>query len=140
MIKIRNFFKAIVCITCLTVFMNNANTQPWPPAGMIGNGSSGNPYQITTITQLANLALYVNAGNGSQTAGKYYKLMNDVDYKNSSPNQSVLGWDPIGNNLGYNTCFQGNFDGNGKVVANIRSNRASWDFIGLFGYFVRKYS
>ena len=133
MTKFTNFFKTITCIICLTVQMNMVSAQ-WPPIGIVGNGTANYPWQITTITQLGILATYVNAGNGSQTAGKYYKLMNDIDYNSSPVIGNLSGWSPIGNNPISNTTFQGNFDGNGKKVLNIRINRSATSYIGLFGY------
>jgi hypothetical protein len=100
---------------------------------MNGAGTVIAPWEITTAAHLLSLASFVNAGNGSLTAGKYYKLMNDVDF-HSIPFQSFLGWDPIGDNIRNNATFQGNFDGNNKVVANFRTNRTSQDYLGLFGY------
>jgi len=132
MTKFTKFYKVIVSITCLFI-ASNTNAQSWPPNGMNGLGTAINPWEITTISHLLSLASFVNAGNGLLTAGKYYKLMNDVDFHNFHV-QSFLGWSPIGDNLTNNATFQGNFDGNNKVVANFQSNRISQDFIGLFGY------
>jgi len=100
---------------------------------MNGNGTQATPWEITTITQLAILANYVNAGNGSLTAGKYYKLMNDLDYNSSFPITSD-GWSPIGNFAVRDAIFQGNFNGNGKMVSNLRIDRDTTWYIGLFGY------
>jgi len=96
---------------------------------MGGSGTAGDPWQITTTAQLENLASYVNAGNGSQTAGKYYKLMNDLVYVA----RIQEGWKPIGNRQTIGATFQGDFDGNGKKVSGITINRGASDFIGLFG-------
>ena len=128
--KITNFLKAFACITCFTVLINSVTAQPWPPFGMSGDGSEDDPYQITTITQLAQLATFVNAGNGPSTTNKYYKLMNDVAYTYSIS----AGWSPIGNNQTIGATFRGNFDGNGKKVYNIMINQVSTLYIGLFGY------
>jgi len=133
MTKFTNFFKVIACFTCLTIQMNMVSAQ-WPPIGIVGNGTVNDPWQITTITQLTNLATYVNAGNGSLIAGKYYKLMNDIDYNSSGMINNAKGWSPIGNNEITGAIFQGNFDGNGKKVYNIRINRDTTSYIGLFGY------
>ena len=124
--------KTILYLICLFV-VSNVSAQSWPPSGMGGNGTQNDPWQITTINHLIQLATFVNAGNGSQTIGKYYKLMNDVDYNNTLI-QSLNGWDPIGNNSVSDAIFQGNFDGNSKVVANIQCNRSPMNFIGFFGY------
>jgi hypothetical protein len=100
---------------------------------MQGAGTSANPWQITTAQELAALATYVNTDNGSETNGKYYKLMNDIDL---SEYTSDAGWTPIGINSpdNANYRFQGNFDGNGKVVRNLAINRPGQDYVGLFGY------
>ena len=132
MTKLGKIFKAIACITCLAMQMNNVHAQTWPPSGMLGAGTQNAPWEITTIGQLMDLANYVNAGNGSQTIGKYYKLMNNIAYISASG--IAAGWDPIGNNIKPGAIFQGNFDGNGKVVSNIVINRSTKSYLGLFGY------
>ena len=132
MTKIMNFLKlAIACITCFTVQINSASAQ-WPPAGIVGNGTAASPWEITTIQHLMALAAYVNNGNGSSTATKHYKLMNDIAY-NFVPS-STKGWSPIGNNVTDGATFQGNFDGNGKKVTNIAINRDAASYVGLFGH------
>jgi hypothetical protein len=92
-------------------------------------------YEICTPADLKALADFVNTGNGNATAGMYYKLMNDIDLSGYA---SGSGWDPIGNNsVDSNTRrFQGNFDGNGKVIRNLTINRPTTNNIGLFGYIV----
>ncbi len=94
-----------------------------------GSGTSTDPYQICTHQQLNALAIYINVGNGNATSGKYYKLMNDIDLS------SYDNWAPIGNNNVNNNThrFQGNFDGNEKVVHNLTISTPS-DYQGLFGY------
>ncbi|MCL2131424.1 MAG: T9SS type A sorting domain-containing protein, partial [Lentimicrobiaceae bacterium] len=105
----------------------------WPPIGMSGNGTSGNPWQITDTSHLRILADYVNAGNGSATEGKYYILMNDLDLS------GYANWTPIGflelgaaNPLSPRH-FGGDFDGNDKVVQNLTIYRPFERYIGLFG-------
>jgi len=41
-------------------------------------------------------------------------------------------WLPIGNST---NNFYGKFDGNGKVISNLKINRPSEDYVGLFGVF-----
>ena len=130
MTRITNFFKAIACITCLTVQINSVSAQWTSPIN--GNGSAASPWEITTIAHLKDLADYVNAGNGNATQNRYYKLMNNIAY--NSTIGIIGGWDPIGNNVTPGAIFQGNFDGNGNVVSNIRINRSTTPYIGLFGY------
>ena len=94
----------------------------FPPQGMLGDGSQGNPYQITDSSHLRTLADYANSG--LNTKGKYYKLMNDIDLS------GYANWTPIG---GAPYGFSGNFDGNGKVVHNLTISRPQERLIGLFG-------
>ena len=118
--------KSILCCFLLITAMA-MNAQTWPPAGMIGDGlSESTAWEITTPAQLEALALYVNAGNGSQTSGKFYKLMNDIDLSGYS------NWIPIGNSSATN-YFQGRFDGNDFVVKNLKITGTS-NYSGLFGY------
>jgi hypothetical protein len=109
--------------------MSSAFAQTWPPAGMAGAGTEASPWQITTAAHLEALALYVNAGYGSNTNGKFYKMMNHIDLSGYS------NWVPIGNgnNLASYT-FQGTFDGNEKTVANLTINSTTLQYAGLFGY------
>ena len=135
MTRINKYLKAIVCTSCMAV-MSNVSAQTWPPLGMNGNGTSGDPWQITTFAHLEELADFVNAGNGSQTARKYYKLMNDIDLIDYSYGE---GWEPIGHLRGGGGLtayqFHGNFDGNNKVIQNLTINRGTYrGGLGLFGH------
>ena len=86
-----------------------------------GSGTQGDPYRIYEPCQLEDLATFVNQGNGAQTANKYFKLMNDIDLIDYSSGE---GWVPIGDNINItNLHFQGNFDGNRKVISNLIINR-----------------
>jgi len=112
----------------------NIQAQIWPPADMNGNGSIDSPWEIVTADHLAALATYVNAGNGDSTANKYYILMNDIDLADwAATPGDTYGCIPIGDNSTSDktTRFQGNFDGNGKVIHNLTANRTY--YVGLFG-------
>ena len=90
-----------------------------------GNGEELNPYQIATAAELAYLAQQVNlvnSGGGSDYAGKYFKLMNDIDLNNQE-------WTPIGDSF-YN-IFKGSFDGNKHTIKNLKIENVQ--FAGLFG-------
>ena len=106
-----------------------------------GTGTQLDPYQICTAQDLADLATYVNAGNGNATSGKYYKMMNDIDLEEYLASTGTgynggLRWSPIGNNntTSPETQFQGHFDGNGKVITHLAINRTTQSYIGLFGH------
>lgn len=94
-----------------------------------GDGTQNDPYQICNAAGLKTFSEFVNAGNGNGTKSKYYKLMNDVDLS------GYENWEPIGNNntVDASTCFQGNFDGNDKIVQKLSINLPARNEIGLFG-------
>ncbi|SBW07687.1 Peptidoglycan-binding lysin domain protein (modular protein) [uncultured Eubacteriales bacterium] len=91
-----------------------------------GDGTSGNPYKISTPEQLAKLAGLVNGGNSFSDT--YFQLENDL---NLSAYAEVGGWTPIGNK---DHPFTGNFNGNGKKITELTINRSSSAYQGLFGY------
>jgi hypothetical protein len=106
-----------------------------------GDGTAGNPYQITTAEELRTLAAAVNAGISPYAdAGVNYKLMNDLDLSaygagNVSFNDGK-GWIPIGHIDNY---FYGNFDGNGKTIDGLYINNTAsitpgYSRTGLFGW------
>ena len=104
----------------------------------LGAGTSENPYQINTPTQLAKLAELVNEGNTSYNAA-HYKLMNDLDI---SAYNSGEGWMPIGiageyfEGAAVDNPFKGVFDGGGKKITGLYITFTFERYIteGLFGY------
>jgi hypothetical protein len=89
-----------------------------------GDGTSAaTAYLIADTTHLRELADWLNT-SASSVSGVYYQLMNDLDM---SPYSAGDGWMPIG--LLRN--FEGNFDGNGKVVRNLTVNQPTGN-VGLF--------
>ena len=112
-----------------------------------GGGTESDPYQISTVDDLENLALDVN--NGVNFDGKYFKLMNDLDLAGSYRNWSPIGSDmrTYNDNAADTYKFNGIFDGNGKTIRHL-SNSAGYGtvdsdghyafvgqyYMGLFGY------
>lgn len=83
-------------------------------------------YKIETSEQLAGLVKLVNE-NGETFEDKTIILMNDIDLDNRL-------WTPIGPNADAVERFQGTFDGNGKVIRNLKINQeAAYKAAGLFG-------
>ena len=77
---------------------------------------------IYTKEQLAALAKNVNSGTGYS---KYqFKLGADIDLNNET-------WTPIGTS---DKAFQGNFDGNGHTISNLKAGTSSQNDVGLFGF------
>ena len=96
-----------------------------------GSGTEEDPYQICSPEQLAYLAEFVNTGNS--TDDLYFKLMNDIDLSGYTNDE---GWTPIGaSEYPEFFSFQGNFNGNNKIVKNltINTNGVTKVYIGLFG-------
>lgn len=120
-------------LMCLTV------TTAW---AWDGTGSFNDPYQIKTTGDLNQLASDVNGGTGYE--GKYFKLMNDINFNPSTPwndanstenNFTSIGG--LGNEPGDAKCFKGDFNGNNKTICGIRiykNGTANADKLrGLFG-------
>ncbi len=101
-----------------------------------GDGSSGNPYQITNCLELQSI---LDSTSAESDATANYKLMNDIDCAatnisdtdNENYNNSLYhdgsGFMPIGESY----VFQGVFDGNNHKVSNLYVNRYT-AFVGMF--------
>jgi len=93
-----------------------------------GSGTEKNPYQITNAEELFEVR-----GNLSAS----YRLMNDIDLEEFiAEDNPTQGWSPIGN---VTTPFNGNFDGNNKVIKGLYINRPTEDNVGLFGCVEKAY-
>ncbi len=86
-----------------------------------GNGSSGNPYQISTYNQLQNIG---------DSLSSHFILINDIDASESATANSGEGFDPIGSSA---NPFTGGFNGDGYTISDLTINRPTEDDIGLFG-------
>ena len=128
------------------IFISLAATAQWTgvsdTAFASGDGSSEQPYLISTPEQLAFLAEQVNAAsyensyynlNMNISLGRYYLLTADMDL-----NGQTYTWTPIGNIADYNNNnkFQGYFDGGGHEITNMKVNVSGnvYLYAGLFGY------
>jgi hypothetical protein len=102
-----------------------------------GSGTDIDPWQISSLSDLMKLSLYVS--NGKFFAGNNFILMKDLDMKGSAAETSRIEWMPIGgrdasnNSVGTN-YFSGTFDGNGFTLSNLYINSTSKNYTGLFGY------
>jgi hypothetical protein len=111
-------------------------TTPYYKVPDAGDGS-GSPYQIDELSELAWLMLNSNQWN------KNYILTNSspLDASETADWNQGLGWDPVGKltyflypNYIEGNPFTGNFDGNGKTIANLTINRPDEENVGLFGF------
>jgi hypothetical protein len=99
-----------------------------------GTGTPGDPYQITTYSQLKEMLDDVTAS---------YLLMNDIDASDSREENERAGfpgtydgWEPVGTAA---SPFTGNFDGDNFTISNLYinldpDNFTATDGAGLFGY------
>jgi hypothetical protein len=83
-----------------------------------GNGTEGNPYQITVVSDWQQLM------STSSHWNKYFIMTADV-------NLQGVTLTPVGNAT---TKFTGVFDGNDYVIRNAYINSPTTNYIGLFGY------
>ncbi len=94
----------------------------------VGKGTAAEPWEISTLAQLNDLAAAVNGtapyAAASDMTDKYFKLTADIG-TTEKPFTT-----PIGNNTNQ---FKGNFDGDGHTVT-LDINLPDGDNVGLFGY------
>ncbi|WP_139991757.1 S-layer homology domain-containing protein [Paenibacillus paridis] len=117
-----NFFT----IAGATVVTNSADsgvvTATFPATGTIFSGGSGtieDPYLIATAAELNQVRNFLDSS---------FKLTADIDLSGYAEGE---GWMPIGYN---DYQFEGNFDGNGYTITNLKISRQGTDHpVGLFG-------
>ncbi len=92
-----------------------------------GDGTPGNPYQITDLAGL-------QAMNVDLTAS--YILMNDIDLEGIVFTDAVIA--PFENNpaidVDWGNPFSGSFDGNGNVISNLTIEKTNTDLVSMFGF------
>ena len=93
-----------------------------PTIWTLGDGTPGNPYQISNADELAYLAQQVNLG--SNYSNEYFVLTADIDLANSP-------WTPIGNSV---SSFSGHFNGDAHVIKNVKIDASASDCQALFGH------
>ena len=93
-------------------------------APSFGDGSSGSPYQISTLNHL-----YWITQNSSEW-DKYYIQTANIDAFSTSSWDSNEGFSPIGNST---TNFTGSYDGDGYTINGLTIARSTTQRIGLFG-------
>jgi hypothetical protein len=83
-----------------------------------GDGTPGNPYQISRLDQLQEMQNFLDS---------HFLLTGDIDASETSVGD---GFDPIGDN---STPFTGSLDGNGFTISELTINRPTEEYVGLFG-------
>ena len=104
------------------------------------NGTQEDPYRIYTKEHLDLLATRVN-DDTSDYNGKYFKLMNDIEYSHEKAwddaTSTENNFTVIGGYHNYIHYFKGDFDGNGHTISGIRIYKSGAknadNYQGLFG-------
>ena len=126
--RILSLFTTILVLISALPFPMTVSAAPT----MAGDGTSANPYQITTKEQLAEFRDKVN--NGEKAI--YGKLMNNIVLNENlsdkmNKGETLYEWTPIGNS---SKRYLGTFDGNGHEIIGLYINTAGLNHQGLFGY------
>ncbi len=87
----------------------------------LGTGTSGDPFQITTVTQLQEMKDNLSA---------HYRLKNEIDASETAGWNSGEGFEPIGDS---DDKFTGTLSGGGYIIDSLTINRPTEDRVGLFG-------
>lgn len=106
--------KIILSILFLLLMVNAAS------AFSGGAGTSANPWQISTLTDLQAI------GTNSTTKAAHYIQINDIDASTTSTWNSGVGFLPI-------STFTGHYDGQDYTITGLYINRPLTNYIGLFG-------
>ncbi len=135
----RYFVVAIVLLICLQLvlsfdFVNIPKTNNFVAAqvnGLSGEGTSDNPYKISTVSNLITLANHVNSGG--VTTNTYFEMTNSIDVSGYT---FQIGTLKSTSSTPY--YFDGIFEGNNCVIYNHTITNDSTNYtgdLGLFGYF-----
>ena len=92
-----------------------------------GDGTSENPFQISTPAHLNNVRYFLTS---------YFILNNDINLDHATLSaeswyDSTNGWLPIGDLA---NKFAGSYDGGGYTISNLFIDRNLTDYVGLFGW------
>ena len=86
-----------------------------------GDGSSGDPYNVTTVYELQRMDTHLDDD---------FQLQNDIDASGTDTWNGGKGFDPIGDS---GAKFTGTFDGDGHTISDLIITRESEANVGLFG-------
>lgn len=85
-----------------------------------GDGTETNPYQVSNIDELQNIANYPDA---------HFVQKNNIDASVTASWNDGKGFKPVGRN----SPFSGTYDGGGFVISGLTINRPNEEYVGLFG-------
>lgn len=107
---------------------SNTNFGPYTFTVRIGDGSTDNPYFISSAEQM----LRIGAMDTLWTLGDSYEVVSNIDFKETWVDGKATSWKPIGDRDNH---FTGNFNGGTKTISNlIIDETCSSEYVGLFGY------
>lgn len=89
-----------------------------------GDGSAGNPYQISNVNELQWM------GNTSNL-NKHFILINDINASATKTWNSGAGFVPVGTT---SNKFTGSLNGKGYNITDLFIKRPTTDYVGLFGF------
>ena len=87
-----------------------------------GDGSSGNPYQVSTSEQLQTIGEFVDS---------HFIQVSNINAGSTSGWNGSQGFSPIGSS---SNPFTGTFNGNEFEISGLTIDRDGDDYIGLFGF------
>ena len=133
------FLRASVMLLMTMLTSLGAWAAPAPshfPTSSGGNGTSENPYKISSTSDLDKLAEDVN--NGLSYEGYYFKVTAPINYTYTNAwnvESDENNFTAIGN---WNKPFKGIFDGNHQTISGIRIYKGGTNFtndcaLGIFG-------
>ena len=96
---------------------------PAKPAA--GTGSSSNPYQIASLSELAWLNMFANKWD------QHYIQTENIDASTTGTWFNGAGFSPVGNST---TEFSGSYNGQLYTISGLTIDRSSTSDVGLFGY------
>ena len=121
--SLKNYFLVsfIFFVTALLVLNIFPNKISFADARLQGEGTSENPYKITSVEDLVLARDLIN--DGGEYSSAFYVLENSLNLSD------INNWEPIGNST---NVFSGTFDGNGKIIDGVNLNEGE-NNLGLFG-------
>lgn len=117
----------ITLFLVVSVATGGAAAQSAPDCSTVsynGDGSSANPYEISTTDQLQCIE--------DQGLNFNYEVVSDIDASETSLWNDGDGFIPIGEESTEGTPFTGTFDGAGYEITDLTINRQDEDYIGMF--------
>lgn len=112
----------------IVITPSNDHFGPFTFTVRIGDGSTENPYFISSAEQM----LRIGAMDTLWTLGDSYEVVSNIDFKETWVDGKATSWKPIGDAENH---FAGSFNGGTKTISNlIIDETCDSDYVGLFGY------